>query len=25
MVSNSNLLAGPTLNFTATQRLAGEY
>jgi len=25
IVSNSNLLAGPLINFTATQRLAGEY
>lgn len=25
MLSNANLLAGPTINFTATQRLAGEY
>ncbi len=25
IVSNSNLLAGPMVNFTATQRLAGEY
>ncbi len=25
MVSNSNLLSGPMINFTATQRLSGEY
>ncbi len=25
MMSNSNLLSGPFINFTATQRLAGEY
>lgn len=25
MVSNSNLLAGPTINFSATKRLSGEY
>ncbi len=25
MLSNANLLAGPTINFTASQRLAGEY